>query len=132
MILRRSRRRLRDDVASIAVEQARRRFADRIANLFQHALRLGMPFLCSHVEKVGGHCIVARDAAAIGVHPAKAVLGLNVPETGSFAVKLNSTRRFPFDAFAMLIGSCFFAQRQCFSRCVDCLLGVGVAAHVSG
>ncbi len=132
MILRRSASRLRDDVASIAVEETFRRLADGFANLFEHALRLAMPRLRGHAEKIGGRRIVALHSAPIGVHPAKAVLGLGITEARRFTVKLNSPCRLPFDAFAVLVGSCFFAQRHCLSRRAVRLIGNGVTTYASG
>ena len=117
---------------AVAVEQALRRFADRIADLFEHPLRLTMPRLRSHAEKISGRRIVALHPAAIGVHPAKAVLGFGITEARRFTVKLNSTCRLPLDAFAVLVGSCFFAQRHRLSRGAVYLLGNGVTTHASG
>jgi len=37
-----------------------------------------MSGLCGHTEKIGGRRIVALHPAPIGVHPAKAVLGLGI------------------------------------------------------
>ena len=74
------RRSPREHVAPINVEEAFGHRAAGIANLAQHSLRDRIPLLGGHREEVGGGRVVPPNASPVGVHPAKAVLGLDVAE----------------------------------------------------
>ena len=62
-------------------------------------------------EEQRRHPVVARHAAAVGVHPAEAELGLGVAQPRRLAVELGGARGIAGHALAMLVGARLGAQR---------------------
>ena len=89
-----------------ALGQVRRLVADHA----QHVLRRRMALRRRHGEELRRERIVADDSAAVGVHPAEAVLRLGVTEAGRLAVELDGARRVARQALAVLVAAGLGAQ----------------------
>ena len=80
------------------------------ADLLHQALRSGVTLCGGGGKEVGGNGIVARHAAAIGVHPAQVELRHRITQARSLAVQQRRPCQITRHALALLVGAGFGTQ----------------------
>jgi hypothetical protein len=85
------------------IAQAFRRIRSRRAHEGEHFLRVLVALRRGKPEEQRRHPVVARHAATVGIHPAKAELRFRVPQAARLAVERDRVLGIPTHAFAVLV-----------------------------